>query len=79
MPIVLAGLKNDLRSNVGIKDGMPLVTELDGRLVALRIGAKSYVECSSRSGDGVFDVFGAAAHAAALQLKKRVRTPCVVL
>ena len=82
IPIVLVSLKNDLRKNqTEIKDmqrnSLRLVTELEGKLAALQIGAKSYIECSSLSGEGVNDVFEAAARAALLQSEKRLCGCCV--
>ena len=84
IPIVLVSLKNDLRKNqTAIRDmhgnSVRLVTELEGKLVALQIGAKSYIECSSLSGEGVNDVFEAAARAALLQSEERLRSCCIAI
>ncbi len=83
IPVILASLKNDLRPNEVSIEGMGkralrLVTELEGQLVSLKIGAKAYVQCSSLSGDGVDDVFEAAVRAALSQAKKCVHSRCVV-
>lgn len=83
IPVILASLKNDLRPDKfaieGIDKGaLRLVTELEGQLVGLEIGAKAYIECSSLSGDGVDDVFEAAVRAALSQSKKCVHRRCVV-
>lgn len=83
IPVILASLKNDLRSSEIAIDGMSkgalqLVTELEGQLVSLEIGAEAYIQCSSLSGVGVDDVFEAAFRAAISHSKKCVNSRCVV-
>ena len=48
--------------------------------VAQKIGAKHYLECSAKSGEGVREVFQYATRAALLTTKrKKNHNPCVVL
>ncbi|KAH8593855.1 ras-like GTPase, Rho2 subfamily [Bisporella sp. PMI_857] len=85
IPIILVGLKKDLRdshiANEGItRRGMGLVTTTSGEAVAQKIGACKYLECSSLTGEGVGEVFEAAAQATLLELRKEKRDMrCVVL
>ncbi|TLD10889.1 hypothetical protein PgNI_05607 [Pyricularia grisea] len=75
VPIILVGLKKDLREDpVAIeemrKKSMRFVTEHDGETAAKEVGARKYLECSSLSGEGVDDVFEAATRAALLTFEK---------
>lgn len=84
MPIILVGLKKDLRDDpVAIeemrKKSLRFVTTHDGEAVAREIGAKRYLECSSLSGEGVDDVFEAATRAALLTFEKGESTGCCVV
>lgn len=84
MPIILVGLKKDLRSDpVAIdemrKKSLRFVTEHDGEAVAREIGARKYLECSSLSGEGVDDVFEAATRAALLTFEKGEHGGCCVI
>lgn len=53
-PIVLVGLQTDLRKS---NNNQAYISSLEGRNVAMEIGADSFVECSSFKQDGVKDVF----------------------
>ncbi|KAH8912164.1 GTP-binding protein rho2 [Coniochaeta sp. PMI_546] len=84
VPIILVGLKKDLRSDpVAIdemrKKSLRFVTEHDGEAVAREIGARKYLECSSLSGEGVDDVFEAATRAALLTFERREHGGCCVI
>ena len=57
IPKILVGNKADMRSSGTNQD---LASESEGRDVAKKIGAKSYNECSAKSGDKVEEVFEAA-------------------
>jgi len=57
-PVVVVATKTDLRQT-----GDVLTTD-DGRELARRLGADAYAECSSKTGDGVADVFQTAAREA---------------
>ena len=83
-PMILVSLKNDLRKNTTVvekmhENSLRLVTQLEGELVAVDIGAKRYIECSSLSGEGVHNAFEAATRAALLPPRKDVYSCCVVL
>ncbi|KAI1258602.1 Rho2 GTPase [Xylariaceae sp. FL1019] len=86
VPIILVGLKKDLRDDpVAIeemrKKSLKFVTERQGEAAAQEIGARKYLECSSLSGEGVDDVFEAATRAALLTFEKGERGAgcCVIL
>lgn len=84
MPIILVGLKKDLREDpVAIeemrKKSLRFVTEHDGEAIAREVGAKKYLECSSLSGEGVDDVFEAATRAALLTFEKSEGSGCCVI
>jgi Rho family protein len=84
VPIILVGLKKDLRSDpVAIeemrKKSLRFVTEHDGEAAAREIGARKYLECSSLSGEGVDDVFEAATRAALLTFEKGEGSGCCVI
>ncbi|KAI8830369.1 ras family-domain-containing protein [Chytriomyces cf. hyalinus JEL632] len=68
VPIVLVGLKSDLRSNIDVLRELALagespVSEQQGRDVARKIGAVAYVECSARLRENIAAVFEAATRA----------------
>lgn len=50
----------------------------EGRAMAEKIGAYGYLECSAKTKEGVREVFETATRAA-LQVKKKKKTPCQVL
>ncbi|TLD24845.1 hypothetical protein PspLS_06164 [Pyricularia sp. CBS 133598] len=84
VPIILVGLKKDLREDpVAIeemrKKSMRFVTEHDGETAAKEVGARKYLECSSLSGEGVDDVFEAATRAALLTFEKGEGAGCCVI
>jgi Rho family protein len=84
VPIILVGLKKDLRDDpVAIeemrKKSLKFVTERQGETVAQEIGARKYLECSSLSGEGVDDVFEAATRAALLNFEKDQSAGCCVI
>lgn len=56
VPYILVGTKRDLRGRRG--EG---VSYLEGEAIARRIGARGYIECSARYGEGVNEVFQFAA------------------
>ncbi|KAI5815750.1 P-loop containing nucleoside triphosphate hydrolase protein [Pyronema omphalodes] len=69
IPIILVGLKKDLREDPGAREEMRkkslhFVQPSYGETIAKQVGAKKYLECSSLSGEGVDDVFEAATRAA---------------
>lgn len=71
IPIILVGLKKDLRENaLGVeeirKENLKFITSGMGAEIAGLYGARTYLECSSLTGEGVDDVFEAATRAALL-------------
>ncbi|KAF2398368.1 hypothetical protein EJ06DRAFT_104962 [Trichodelitschia bisporula] len=69
VPIILVGLKKDLRDDPNAQEQMRLrsmkfTTPSEGNTMKDAIGARKYLECSSLTGDGVDDVFEAATRAA---------------
>lgn len=84
MPIIMVGLKKDLRDDpVAIeemrKKSLRFVAAHDGENVAKDVGARKYLECSSLSGEGVDDVFEAATRAALLTFEKGEGGGCCVI
>ncbi|XP_012946940.1 ras-like GTP-binding protein RHO isoform X1 [Aplysia californica] len=83
VPIILVGNKKDLRNDESTKRELmkmkqePVRPE-DGRAMAEKINAYSYLECSAKTKEGVRDVFETATRAA-LQVKKKKKGGCVVL
>ncbi|KAJ3092269.1 GTP-binding protein Rho1 [Phlyctochytrium bullatum] len=62
LPILLVGCKSDLRNDPNIVSqlavrGRAPVSSDQGLAMARKIGAYRYLECSAKTGQGVFDVF----------------------
>lgn len=80
VPIILVGNKKDLRHDESTKRELmkmkqePVRPE-DGQLMAQKINAGAYLECSAKSKDGVRQVFETATRAA-LQAKRNKRSIC---
>ena len=84
MPIILVGLKKDLRDDpIAIEEmrlrSQQFVTFKDGSDTAHQIGARKYLECSSLTGEGVDDVFEAATRAALLTFEKGEGGGCCII
>ncbi|KAF8519697.1 P-loop containing nucleoside triphosphate hydrolase protein [Gautieria morchelliformis] len=87
LPIILVGCKKDLRRDPKTieelrKTSQRPVTPEEGMAVAQKIGAKNYLECSAKSGEGVREVFQYATRAALLSRKAsggKGKGKCVVL
>lgn len=86
LPVILVGCKKDLRRDQRVIEELsrthqrPVSSE-EGMAVAQKIGAKHYLECSARSGEGVREVFQyatRAALAAPTKGKKKSKGGCVV-
>ncbi|KAG2186349.1 hypothetical protein INT43_002787 [Umbelopsis isabellina] len=63
VPIILVGLKKDLRPVNITRNDRDFVHSKDAEIVASSIGARDYVECSSLTGEGVLKVFDIATRA----------------
>ncbi len=83
VPIILAGNKRDLRNDETTKHELmkmkqePVRME-QGRDMAEKINAFSYIECSAKTKDGVREVFETATRAA-LQTKKKKKPKYTLL
>jgi Ras homolog gene family, member A len=56
------------------------LTALQGMAVAQKIGAKHYLECSAKTGEGVREVFQYATRAALLRPTKRTKSSkCIIV
>ncbi|PAA56024.1 hypothetical protein BOX15_Mlig008754g1 [Macrostomum lignano] len=84
VPIILIGNKKDLRNDERTRHELAkmrqeLVRSEDGRAMAERIGAVSYIECSAKTKEGVREVFETATRAALQTKRKKNRLPCDLL
>ena len=84
VPIILVGLKKDLRQDpVAIEEmrkrSQHFVGHKEASDVANEIGARNYLECSSLTGEGVDDVFEAATRAALLTFESSKNQGCCVI
>ncbi|KAK6464727.1 Rho2 protein [Scheffersomyces coipomensis] len=76
-PYILIGLKKDLRLN--LKDQINFVQTERGAQVAQQIGAKTYLESSALTGEGVDDIFEYAIRTSLLVQTKPKNSCCVIL
>jgi len=86
LPIILVACKKDLRKDPKTiedlrKTNQRPVTPEEGHGVAQKIGARHYVECSAKTGEGVRDVFQQATRAALMSRSKGKKhgKGCVIL
>jgi len=82
VPFVLVGCKRDLRNDANTiaelkKMGQKPVSYEEGQMVAMKILASSYIECSAKSRDNVKEVFETATRASLVAKKKT--NGCMVL
>ena len=86
VPVILVGNKIDLRNDPTTHEELskrnlkPVAAE-EGLIVAQRIGAHAYLECSAKTRIGVRGIFEMAAMASLLRLRPRrpgVRLCCVL-
>lgn len=75
-PIILVGLKKDLRQK-GRSQGRMVSVE-EAQKVARHIGAKRYLECSALTGEGVDDVFELATRTSLLVNKEPGQQCCAI-
>ncbi|CAE6381236.1 unnamed protein product [Rhizoctonia solani] len=81
LPIILVGCKKDLRRDPKTIEELRKTSQRPGMAVAQKIGARHYLECSAKSGEGVREVFQYATRAALLSStrKKAKKSGCVLL
>ncbi|KAA0201106.1 Ras GTP-binding protein Rho1 [Fasciolopsis buskii] len=83
VPIILVGNKKDLRNDERARHELAkmrqeMVKPEEGRLMAERINAYAYLECSAKTKEGVREVFETATRAA-LSTKRKGKKPCDLL
>ncbi|KAH8830879.1 P-loop containing nucleoside triphosphate hydrolase protein [Flagelloscypha sp. PMI_526] len=91
VPIILVGCKKDLRNDEKILKSLARIHQRpissdEGMVVAAKINAAQYLECSAKTGEGVAEVFEAASRAAMgfrsgktrMRDHKKVGNSCVV-
>jgi Rho family protein len=83
-PIVLIGLKKDLRDDPLIQEDMrkgflQITTPEQGYNMKEMISARKYLKCSSLTGDGVDDVLKAATRVALLPKDRKGSGSCCVI
>jgi len=86
VPIILVGTKKDLRTDADVIEDLSLsklepVTTEEGQQIATLTGAHAYLECSSRTREGVREVFETAAIAALRKhkLHRSLKAKCRIL
>ncbi|CCD25574.1 Rho family GTPase RHO2 NDAI_0F02560 [Naumovozyma dairenensis CBS 421] len=78
-PIILVGLKGDLREQGNGTSNKKMVRPEDAQHVARLVGAKKYLECSALTGAGVDDVFELATRTSLLVNKDPGQNCCTIL
>ncbi|KAF6774896.1 hypothetical protein AHF37_05510 [Paragonimus kellicotti] len=83
VPIILVGNKKDLRNDDRARHELAkmrqeMVKPEEGRLLAERISAYAYLECSAKTKEGVREVFETATRAA-LSTKRKGKKACSLL
>jgi Rho family protein len=79
-PIILVGLKKDLRNSSDEKsNAKKYVQTAQAEEVARAIGAKKFLECSALTGEGVDDVFEAATRTSLLVLNEKGSSCCTIV
>ncbi|KAI9278137.1 GTP-binding protein rho2 [Umbelopsis sp. AD052] len=79
VPIILVGLKKDLRPQDARRNDDTFVHPREAEIVASNIGARSYIECSALTGEGVQKVFDIAVRAGLIQKQKEDTGCCIIL
>lgn len=84
VPRILVGCKADTRTDSSVVSLLKLelksapITYEEGLLKMDELGAIKYFECSARNGEGVKEIFDAAAKAA-LYPKKKITKKCLLI
>jgi Ras homolog gene family, member A len=84
LPIILVACKKDLRRDPRVieelrKTNQRPVTPEEGMAVSQKIGARNYLECSAKTGEGVREVFQHATRAALLSRGGKKKQNCIIL
>jgi len=84
LPTILVGCKKDLRNDPQVIKRLGRVRQLpvtleEGMDMARRIGARNYVECSARTGEGVREVFQHATRAALSVQAEKSHRECLIM
>uniref|UniRef100_A0A060T0I5 ARAD1C16632p n=1 Tax=Blastobotrys adeninivorans TaxID=409370 RepID=A0A060T0I5_BLAAD len=84
VPYILVGCKADLRTDPAVLQKLRRVSQRpvspqEGQDMATRLGARMYIECSAKTGQGVQDVFENATRIALKMYTGKNRHQCVVL
>ena len=84
VPIVLVGNKKDLRNDPDVhnelaKRRLKPVTQEEGHIMASRIKAFTYLECSAKTREGVRQIFDTAARASLQKSKETTYRRCQLL
>lgn len=84
VPIILVGLKKDLRDDPEAiedmrKKSLQFVQAADAEAISRQVGAKKYLECSALTGEGVDDVFEAATRSALTTFEKDKSAGCCII
>uniref|UniRef100_A0A914CBS6 Ras-like GTP-binding protein Rho1 n=1 Tax=Acrobeloides nanus TaxID=290746 RepID=A0A914CBS6_9BILA len=83
IPIILVGNKKDIRNDPTVLNELsqnkidPVKPE-DGKVMAEKINAFTYVECSAKTKEGVREVFEKATTAALQQKRKKKKNKCCI-
>ena len=79
-PFLLVGTKTDLRNDSEITQKVGQVLQMsDGTALAKDLGAKTYVECSALTQDGLKNVFDEAIRSALNKDNKKKKAGCQIL
>lgn len=84
VPIILVATKSDLREDESSIAEDRLISTAEGLRLSNAVSTTAYMECSSKSGDNVYQVFQTAARAALMHRKKSLlqratRSSCNIL
>ncbi|KAI8903550.1 P-loop containing nucleoside triphosphate hydrolase protein [Gorgonomyces haynaldii] len=82
VPRLVVGTKKDLRNDHSTveelqNNGLKPISQEQGQLIANQIGASKYLECSAKTGEGVAEVFVAAAKLA-MNPRRKFKQQCLL-